>query len=79
MEAKNQIFCPLHSTEEIKRIDVDFGSEKELYCIECLLSLKDPTAVGASLKPIGDFIDMAAQFYESNRKRVSNSVDTPDE
>jgi len=79
MDSNNQIFCPIHPTEEIKRIDVEFGQEKEIYCIECLLSLRDPTSVGAQLKPLNEFIDIAAKFYESNRKRISNNVDTPDE
>jgi predicted nucleic acid-binding Zn-ribbon protein len=76
---KNRIFCPLHSTEEIKRIDLEFGSEKELYCIECLLSVKDPVSLGGQLKPLDEFIEVAAKYYDSHRKRITNSIETPSE
>jgi hypothetical protein len=80
MEAKNiAIKCPLHPKESIKRIDLEFGAEKELYCIECLVSVDNPVQLGARLKPLEDFIEMAARYYNENFKKTQEDHETPDE
>jgi hypothetical protein len=73
------IYCPLHPKEAVKRIDIEFGAEKELFCIECLLQITNPVAMSSQLKSVDDFVDMAASYYASNRKRCSDSIDTPEE
>jgi len=79
METSHTINCPLHPKEEIKRIDIEHGTDKDLYCIECLMHIKDPISLANQLKPIDDFIDMAAKYYESHRKRINDSTETPEE
>jgi len=79
MESKFVINCPLHPKEDIKRVDIEFGTDKDLYCIECLMHVKDPVSMINQLKPIDEFIESAAKFYEGNRKRVSESSETPEE
>jgi DNA-binding ferritin-like protein len=75
----NTIYCPLHPKEAVKRIDLEFGADKELYCIECLLNLQNPTQISSQLKSIDDFVDMAASYYATNRKRSSENIETPEE
>jgi hypothetical protein len=59
-------------------VDTEFGSEKEFFCIECLLNIDNP-ADKKTLKPIDQFVDSAAEFYAQNRKRIEDNVETPSE
>jgi hypothetical protein len=79
MDKSHNINCPLHPKETIKRIDLEFGAEKELYCIECLLHCDNPTALSNQLKPIDDFLEMASRYYEEHRQRTTEDHETPDE
>jgi len=67
-----EIECPLHPSEHIQRVSIEHGAIKDLYCIECLLSL-DSEIDRTKLKPIKEFIELAASHYEQNRRRVSKS------
>lgn len=71
--------CALHPKETIARIDVEFGAEKELYCVECLLNMTNPGRIGQSLKPLYEFVNMAAKFYDQNRKTVTEGSEAPSE
>jgi len=80
MEVSNTtlIHCPYHPDDYIHRIAAELGEERELYCIECLISAKG-TGPGPKLINFKDFIEEAANFYEQNRVRVSQTLETPSE
>jgi hypothetical protein len=73
------VVCPQHPKEYIKRIDTDLGTEKELYCFECLLKVKDPAQLVNQLKPIEEFLDLSGRFYDSSRLKIVESVEMPEE
>jgi len=77
MQTEVAIPCPLHPKENIQRVNIEFGEEKELYCIECLLHVKDPAKVGTSLTPLNNFIASAAKFYDNKRKKTGKGTDPP--
>mmetsp|Transcript_17652 Transcript_17652/g.15466 ORF Transcript_17652/g.15466 Transcript_17652/m.15466 type:complete len:104 (+) Transcript_17652:91-402(+) len=72
------VTCPIHTSEPIQRVDTEFGSEKEFYCIECLLNIDNP-ADKKTLKPLKQLIEQAAAFYQENRKRSEENIETPAE
>lgn len=76
---KLNICCALHPKETVARVDVEFGAEKELYCVECLLSMQNPGKIGSHLKPLHEFVEMAAKFYDQNRKTVTEGSEAPSE
>lgn len=73
------IRCPLHPRETIMRVDSDFGCEKEIYCIECLLHVDNPNSLSVQLKPLDEFIDTAAKYYEENRQKSMEDTETPED
>lgn len=78
MEVKPlSIKCPLHPKERLVRLDIEFGTEKELYCIECLLKVDNAVPLLNILKPIDDFVDTAARYYEDHRHMMKEDQEVP--
>jgi len=73
------VACPLHPSENIQRVDLELGAEKEVYCIECLLNIDDAPSKSKQLKSLDQFIEQASQFYSENRKRIDENKETPSE
>jgi hypothetical protein len=76
---KISVNCALHPKETIARVDIELGAEKELYCVECLLNMTNPGRIGASLKPLSEFIEIAAKFYGQNRTSATGGSEAPSE
>lgn len=73
------IKCPLHPKEKIMRVDTEFGTEKELYCVECLLHVDNAIPLLNILKPIDEFVDTAARYYEDHRHMIQEDNEVPAE
>ena len=81
MEAKLHISipCPTHPTEKVQRVHLGLGAEKELYCIECLMSLTNPQSIAPMLKPFNEFLEMAVKFYSTTKKSGGQGDKIPSE
>jgi len=73
------IKCPLHTKERLVRLDVEFGTEKELYCIECLLKVDNAVPLLNLLKPIDEFVETASKYYEDHRHMIQEDQEVPSE
>lgn len=78
-EINLSISCPLHPEETVERVCIDSSTDKEILCVECLLGIDDPTALSQSLVRIGEFVDIAAKFYESSKKAIAEPSEAPQE
>ena len=73
------ITCPEHPDENVQRICVDINAEKEVLCVECLINLDDPKALGANLVTPSQFVKIAADFYEKAEKAENDPTQVPSE
>jgi len=73
--------CPIHSSENIQRVAMNFHAPQELYCFECILSRKDTTFLNNNnnLQTIPDLIEAAAAFYAQHKNiRIKLGKQVPD-
>lgn len=77
---KEKVRCQFHPKEGILRINTEVGAEKELYCIECLMDTKNTSELIKTLKHVEEFIDIAANYYQSSKETSStDSGEIPEE
>jgi len=70
-------FCPHHPSEHIQRIDLNPNAAQRLYCLECILGQNNPSLLSSKLKTIGDFINMASEFYTLSQRHVKVAEHPP--
>lgn len=71
--------CPDHPDELVQRICVDINAEKEVMCVECLINLDDPKALGPNLVTPAQFVKIAGDFYEKAEKALNDPTQVPSE
>lgn len=76
---QSNIKCALHPKDYILRVDTEFLSDKELYCVECLLQLDNAVGLIDHCRPLDEFIDKAAKFYEENRTKTQEDNPWPED
>jgi len=72
-----RIPCPIHTSEIIQRVAMDPHAGQQLYCLECILSQEDATALSPSLKTIPDLVETAAAFYAQNKNSIRVGEQVP--
>ena len=76
--AKNTIYCPVHPSEPIQRVNMEFGASQDFFCIDCLLNL-DSGVDKSQIKTINDFLEIASNYYVSQRQGATRDEEIPGE
>jgi len=71
------VFCPMHPSENVQRIDLNPLATQRLYCVECILNQDNPSMLQSKLKTITDFIGIASEFYASSQRNVKITESPP--
>ena len=75
-----RIPCPRHTSEFIQRVNTNVNASQHLYCFECILQQQeDVHSLTPTLKPISEFLEAAAQFYDQHRDTLTLASGIPDQ
>ena len=76
-DKQSTIYCPLHTSQAVERVDPRPNTQKHLYCFECLLQSNDPKSLSATLQTIDRFLSTADIFYSTNSHKVAAPSEPP--